>query len=121
MLGNPSHGLLVKSMPMWKTEASHRCGLFVYDLYSHLSKNAPSLTTCLSSDSETFSDGEEDKKFEPITIPPKFIIDPTATDNTPFQPLNPAGQDFVGKYVFFKWPTMAGAWARYLNGTRTLP
>ena len=37
-------------------------------------------------------------------IPPKFTIDPTPTDNTPFQPLNPAGQTIVGKHVFFKWP-----------------
>jgi len=104
MLGNPPRELLVKNMTTWKTEASPRCGRFAYDLYSHITKNAPSLTTCLSSDSETFSDDEEDEMFEHITIPPKFTIDPTPTDNTPFQPLNPAGQDLVGKYVFFKWP-----------------
>ena len=36
-----------------------------------------------------------------ITISPKFIIDPTPIHNTPFQPMNLAGQDLVGKYVFF--------------------
>ena len=106
MLGNPPRELLVKNMTIWKAEATPLCGRFVYDLYSHISKNAPSLTTCLSSDSEIFSDDddEEDDMFETITIPPKFTIDPTPTDNTPFQPLNPAGQTIVGKHVFFKWP-----------------
>jgi len=103
MLGNPPQGLLAKHLPLWKTEAPPRSCRFAYDLYSHISDNAPSLMKCPSSDSETFSDSEEEELFAPLVPPPNFTIDPPPTDHTLFQPLNPAGQCLVGKHVFYKW------------------
>ena len=61
MPGMPPQGMLAKQLSLLATEDPPRCGCFVYDLYSHISANAPSLTTCPSSDSETISDREEDK------------------------------------------------------------
>ena len=104
MLGNSPSGMLMKNMLLWATEAPARCGLFTYDLQAHISAHASSLTVCPSSESDEFSDGEEEDLYEPITPPPNFTIDSPPTDDTPFQPLNPAGRGLVGRYIFFKWP-----------------
>ena len=102
MLGNLPQGLLAKHLPLWKTEAPPRSCRFVYDLYSHISANAPSLMTCPSSDSEAFSDSEEEELFAPLVPPLNFTIDPPPTDRTLFQPLHPACQCLVGKSSFDK-------------------
>ena len=31
-------------------------------------------------------------------------MDPCPTDVTPYQPLNPAGQQLIGRYIYYKWP-----------------
>ena len=91
MLGNPRPGMLMKNMSVWVTEAPARCGLFAYDLQAHISTHAPSLTVCPATDSEAFSDSDEEELYDPITPPPNFTIDSPPTDDTPFQPLNPVG------------------------------
>ena len=44
------------------------------------------------------------------------VRDPPPADDTPFQPLNPAGRGLVGKYIFFKWPRddwCLGQWSEW--------
>ena len=53
---------------------------------------------------ENFSASDEEDLFEPLSLPPSFLMDPCPTDDTPFQPLNPAGQQLVGRHIYYKWP-----------------
>ena len=104
ILGNPPSSLLVKHMAIWSSEAPALCGLFAHDLLEHITGTVPSLTSCLSEDSETLSASDEEDLFSPLSLPPNFSMDPCPTDDTPFQPLNPAGQQLVGRYIYYKWP-----------------
>ena len=52
----------------------------------------------------TVSASDEEDLFEPVSLPPNFSMDPCPTDYTPFQPLNPAGQQLIGRYIYYKWP-----------------
>ena len=99
-----------------------RSGRFAYDLQAHIATHAPFLTVYPSSDSDVFSDSEEEELYEPITPPPNFTIDSPPTDDTPFQPLNPAGRGLAsGKIGIFSSSglEMAGVWANCLDETRT--
>ena len=69
MLGNPPSSLLVKHMAIWSSEAAALCGLFARDLLAHITTTVPSLTSCLSEDSETFSASDEEDLFEPLSLP----------------------------------------------------
>ena len=69
MLGKLPPGMLIRNMPVWISEAPSRCTRFAYDLQIYISVNAPSLTTCPSSDSDESSDSEEVDLYEPITPP----------------------------------------------------
>ena len=88
----------------WISEAPASSGRFAYDLQAHIATHAPSLALCPSSDSDEFSDSDEEELYEPITPPSNFTIDSPPTDETPFQPLNPLGRGLVGRHIFFKWP-----------------
>jgi len=104
MLGNPPASLLVKHMPIWIAEAPALCGQFARDLLAHITATAPSTAPCLSEDSEDFSADDEDDLFETLSLPPNFSMDPLPSDVTLLQPLNPLGHQFVGKYIYYKWP-----------------
>ena len=75
MLGNPPPGMLIRNMPVWIAEGPVRCGHFAHELQAHISTHASSLTVCPSSDSDEFSDSEEEELYEPITPPPTELHD----------------------------------------------
>ena len=73
-------------------------------LLGHITATAPSPVLCLSEDFQDFSADDEDDLFETLSLPPNFSMDPLPSDVTPLQPLNPLGHQFVGKYIYYKWP-----------------
>jgi len=105
----------------WISEAPASSGRFAYDLQAHIATHAPSLTLCPSSDSDEFSDSDEEELYEPITPPPNFTIDspPGLPMILPFN-LSTLRDEALWEDIFtLSGLEMAGVWANWLDGIRT--
>jgi len=89
VLGNPPPQVLQKGLKGWVTEATPICSEFVD----------------MSSDDEVALSSDSNDDFSPVLLPPGFQPALTPPNATMLVPLHPAGQQMLGQYILFKWPT----------------
>ena len=59
----------------------------------------------MSSDDKVALSSDSNDDFSPILLPPGYQPASTPPNDTMFVNLDPAGQQMIGRYILFKWPT----------------
>jgi hypothetical protein len=105
VFGNPPPHVLKKGLKGWITEATPICSEFAYALRMHVTSLHPAVAN-LSSDDDDVALSDRNDDFSCILLPPGF--QPAAMpphEHACIIPLDPAGQQMIGQYILFKWPT----------------
>ena len=104
VLGNPPPQVLQKGLKGWIMEATPICSEFAYALRMHVTSLHPA-DVDMSSDDEAVLLYDDNNDFSPILLPPGFQPASMPPNGTMLVPLDPAGQQMIGQYILFKWPT----------------
>jgi len=104
VLGNPPPQVLQKGLKVWIMEATPICSEFAYALHMHVTSLLPAVVD-MSSDDEAVMSSDSNDDFSPILLPPGFQPASTPPNDTVLVPLDPAGQQMIGQYILFNWPT----------------
>jgi len=104
VLGNPLPQVLQKGLKAWIMEATPICSDFAYALRMHVTSLNPAAVD-MSSDDEAAPSSNSNDDFSPIILPPGFQPASMPPNSTMLLPLDPTGQQMIGQYILFKWPT----------------
>ena len=104
VLENPPPHVLKKGLKGWITEATPICSEFAYALRMHVTSMHPAVVD-LSSDDDAAASSDSNDDFSSILLPPGFQPAAMPPDGNMLVPLDPSGQQMIGQYILFKWPT----------------
>jgi len=106
VLGNLPPPVLTKDLKGWiqVTEATPICGKFAHALRMHITSLHP-VAVDLSSDDDAALSSDSNDDFSPILLPPGFQLVSAPPHGNMLVPLHLAGQQMLGQYILFKWPT----------------